>query len=276
MLQLDKKVKRVVLMEQKSIKVLGAFGGKAKGFGASSFYLNSSNVIDAGNLLFALEDKTAHIKNIWLTHSHLDHINDIAYLLDNYYFVRDETLNIYALSQTIRALKKHFFNDSIWPDFSKIMLHQSSEVSLAFHEIELDKEYALSENESIKAFKTDHTVPSCGYIYKNDSDSVLITADTHKIDNIVKIIETTEEINSIVVECSFPSNMQNLAKSTKHLTPKLLFESLKRLQRDSLRIYINHIKPVFFKEISEEILELSSRFKVTILKDGDEIEFKRL
>ncbi len=261
---------------QKNIKILGAYGSKAKGFGTSSFFLNSKNVIDAGNLLATLDDKTAKIENIWLTHSHLDHINDIAYMLDNYYFMRDKTLKIHALPQTIDALKKHFFNDLIWPDFSKIKMDKSSETTLAFVEIEFAKEYSISENESIEAFKTDHTVPSCGYIYKRDSDSVLITADTSCLDNVLEIIDDRDDINAIVLECSFTSDMQNLAKSSKHLTPKILFESLEKLKRDDLQLYINHIKPIFLAQISKEIGEYDSKWKAIILKDEDLIEFDKI
>ena len=109
-----------------SIKVLGAYGTKAKGFGTSSFSLNKTNVIDAGNLLTGLEEKSAEIKNIWITHSHLDHICDIAYIIDNYFKNIKEPINIYALPQTIKAIQKHFLNGQIWPDFSKIPLESKA------------------------------------------------------------------------------------------------------------------------------------------------------
>ncbi|MEA2092128.1 MAG: HD domain-containing protein, partial [Campylobacterota bacterium] len=254
-------------LDIQTIKILGAYGTKAKGFGTSSFFLNSQNVIDAGNLLATLDEKTVEIKNIWLTHSHLDHISDIAYLLDNYYSLRDKTLNIMGLPQTIKALKKHFFNNQVWPDFSKITMSKSNEVALTYTEIELDKEYTINKYESIEAFKTDHTVASCGYIYKKNGSSVLITADTYSLDNILEIIDSREDINSIVVECSFPSDMPSLAKESKHLTPKLLFANLKRLKRDDIRLYINHIKPIFLTEITKEIGEYSGKWEPIILKD---------
>ncbi|RLC45400.1 MAG: diguanylate cyclase, partial [Candidatus Cloacimonadota bacterium] len=148
------------------IKILGAYGTKLKGFGTSSFYLNAKNVIDAGNLLDSLQEASIDIENIWLTHSHLDHIADIAYILDNYFSLRAKTLNIIALPETIKVLKENFLNDSIWPDFSVIPMANSKEMVLKYSEIELYKEYKISESESIKAFETDHTVASCGYIYK--------------------------------------------------------------------------------------------------------------
>ena len=50
--------------------------------------------------------------------------------------------------------------------FSKIDMQNNQGKCIRYEEIELDVEYKLSSNETLRAFKTDHTVPSCGYIYK--------------------------------------------------------------------------------------------------------------
>lgn len=256
-----------------SIKILGAYGTKAKGLGTSSFALNETNVIDAGNLLIGLESKSAIIENIWITHSHLDHIVDIAYIIDTYYKYIKKPINIYALPQTIQAIQKHFLNDLIWPDFSKIPLENTNEMCIKYTQIEFDKEYSLSDKESIRAFKTDHTVPSCGYIYTKEKSAVLITADTHDIKNAIKIINEDKVITSIVVECSFPSSMEKLAKTSKHLTPKLLKGMLQDLKRDDINLYINHIKPVYIEIMTQEIEEYCGVWKPKILKDGEIIKF---
>ena len=255
------------------IKILGAYGTKSKGFGTSSFYLNSKNVIDAGNLLDSLQESSIEIENIWLTHSHLDHIVDIAYILDNYFSLRSKTLNIIALPGTIKVLKENFLNDSIWPDFSVIPMSNSKEMTLKYTEIELSHEYKIGENESIKAFETDHTVASCGYIYKKDEHALLITADTHSLDSMIEEVEKDKSITTIVVECSFPSSMKELAIESKHLTPELLFSKLKKLQRDDIKLYVNHIKPMFLKEIMKEIEDLRGKWKPIVLKDNDFINF---
>ena len=195
----------------KSIIALGAFGTKAKGYGTSSFYLNDKNVIDAGNLLVGMEEKSAVLDNIWLTHSHLDHICDIAYIIDNYFSSITKAITICGLPATIKAVQDHFLNDVIWPDFSKIKLENGEDYCIEYREIELETVYELSSNETICAFKTDHTVDSCGYIYKRGDTSVLITADTYDLTNVIEILESDLSIKSMVLECSFPSNMDKLA-----------------------------------------------------------------
>ncbi|MDY0116920.1 MAG: MBL fold metallo-hydrolase [Sulfurimonadaceae bacterium] len=255
------------------ITILGAYGTRSKGFGTSSFLINDTNVIDAGNILNTLEEKAAHIEHIWLTHSHLDHISDIAYVLDNYFSARKKTLKIYGLRPTLRALRKHFFNDLIWPDFSNIALVNSTEMALSYHEIELRTPYILDATTTLEAFRTDHTVPSCGYIVKKNSSMVLITADTHDLSNAIELIESRKEITAVVLECSFPSYLEQLAVESKHLTPKLLFEKLNGIKRDDFTLYINHIKPTYLEIITREIAQYCGKWEANILKDEEIITF---
>ncbi len=257
-----------------SIRVLGAYGTKLKGFGTSSFLLNDANVIDAGNLLEKLEEFSVRLEHVWLTHSHLDHIVDIAYVLDNYYDRMQHPLVICGRKETLDAVKKHFLNDLIWPDFSKIALKNAKGMCVEYKEVHMGKRYAIGERESIEAFETDHTVPSCGYIYEADGKAVLITADTYDLYNVLELLERRKEITAAVIECSFPSSMSKLAKESKHLTPKLLYDALKDFGRkDEVKFYINHIKPIYINRIIEEIEELFGNFDIEIVTDGKILNF---
>ncbi len=256
-----------------TITILGAYGTRAKGYGTSSFLLNKSNVLDAGNILDPLDVASIDVENIWLTHSHLDHIADIAYILDNYFNLRHKPLNIIGLPQTIQAIQNDFLNNIVWPDFSKIKLSHSDKMAVTYREIDFNTQYEIGKNEYIEAFQTDHTVASCGYIYTRDGSSVMITADTYSLDNVIKILNNNKKITTLVVECSFPNSMVNIAKESKHLTPHILFEQLEMLQRDDINLYINHIKPSFLQKITNEIDESRGRWKPKILGDGDFIKF---
>ena len=278
-LEARERFKDVFLQQQEEkdirpdIKVLGAFGTRLKGFGTSSFFINSKNVLDAGNLLNTLDEESAKVENIWLTDSHLDHISDIAYILDNYFSIRTKSLNLIGLPETIQTLKESFFNGTIWPDFSKIKMNNSEEMAVKYTELELGTKYKIGEDEFIEAFATDHTIASCGYIVTKSSSSILITADTYSLENILEILNLRDDISTIVVECSFPSEMGSLAKESKHLTPKLLFDELKKLKRDDLALYINHVKPLFMSKIMADVEAQKGKWEPKILKDGDIIKF---
>jgi len=255
------------------IRILGAYGAKSDKGGSTSFYLDDKNVIDAGNILKSLKEKNADIETIWLTHSHLDHIVDIAYVLDNYYEKRTKTLKICGLPATLKALKKHFFNHIIWPDFSIIPLVNNKGMSIVFESLEIGKRYQLNKTTMLRAFKTDHTVPSCGYIICHNNHRILISSDTYNLQSVIEEVNRDKTISTIVIECSFPSAFFELAKASKHLTPKLLFDQLKPLEERGLKLYLNHIKPAYEAILTQEVEEMKGAWDTTILKDCEEIKF---
>ena len=256
-----------------NITILGAYGAKSDKGGTSAFFLNTKHVLDAGNLMQPLHEKSADIETIWLTHSHLDHISDIAYILDNYYEQRTKTLKLRGLAKTLETLQKHFFNNEIWPDFSKIPLHNTEGMSLVYEPLDIGEVYNIAEGSTIEAFLTDHTVASCGYIISKSKKSILISADTYSLETVVHAVDKHKGLETLVLECSFPSSMDALAKASKHLTAKLLFSRLELLEGRALKLYINHLKPSYEDVISKEISQYKGKWDVTILKDGDKIYF---
>ena len=256
-----------------SITILGTNGTKGLKGGTSSFYIDCKNVIDAGNLLIPLGVKSAEIESIWLTHSHLDHIIDIAYILDSYFSERKKPLVLRGLASTLEAVKTHFLNDIIWPDFSKIPLGKEDGMAIEYQPLEIGSLFTLESGCTIEAIKTDHTVPSCGYVLTEADSAVLISADTFSLDGVANYVNKHSEVKTMVLECSFPTNMEHLAKVSKHLTPKILFETLHKLENRGILLYINHIKPLYKNIIIEEISLYKGSWEVEILEDGDKIHF---
>ena len=204
----------------------------------------------------------------------MDHIGDIAYILDDYYAQLSTPIRIAAREETIEALKTHFFNDAVWPDFAKIPLIHGEGTCIEYTPIELGKRYEIGENEYIEPIATDHTVPSCGYIYTSKEHSILITADTFGLENIIERINEDKNIKAAMIECSFPSRLEQLARESKHLTPKLLFEALeKKITRREWQLYINHIKPVYLNEMISEIEEMGAEFSPVIVTDKKNLHF---
>ncbi len=253
--------------------ILGSNGTKGVEGGTSAFLIDTHNVIDAGNLLRPMREAVAEIEMIWLTHSHLDHIIDIAYILDSYFSERKKPLRLRGLPETLEAVQKHFLNDIIWPDFSKIKLVHSESMAVVYEPIVIGESYFLDEQSSIEAFPTDHTVESCGYKVKRGETSIVITADTYDLKAMTDLVLERGSVTALVVECSFPSSMHVLARESKHLTPERLFTELKPLQKRGIMLYINHIKPLYEEIISSEIELLKGDWKVQILKDGEKIQF---
>ncbi len=256
-------------MLKNDIKFLGTSGSKKEGHGSSCVQVTDTIVIDAGNLIHGLKDEAKHIEHIFLTHSHLDHISDIAFLIDTYLVERVTPLKIYGLKETLEALSENIFNWNIWPDFKEISLIKSGHKSIEFIEVELGNEYQFEEV-SLKPIAMNHTVPTCGYVVKKEDICILYATDTYICNTIWDEANTNLDIESIVIDVSFPSDMEELAEQSRHLTPRLLKQELEKLNRDDVSIFVTHIKPYYQQNVEREleILEVLKN-EGRVIKDGE-------
>ena len=253
-----------------SIKILGAYGAKSINTSMTCIQVDNDILIDAGNIIYALEEIANDVNHIFLTHSHLDHIVDIPFLLDLCFELRTTPLHIYGLQETIEHLQKYIFNWDIWPDFESIPLTTSTEHIIKFHIINLNEDININ-NTILKPIKTNHTSSSCGYVITKNNNSVLFTSDTFKCKNIWDEVNNNKNFKSIIIDVSFPSRLEQLATKSKHLTPTLLKGELQYLKRKDVRIFLNHLKPIFINEIKDEIETtlFDSLNGGQILEDGD-------
>lgn len=233
------------------IKILGAYGGKSRATNNTCIQITEDILIDAGNILNGLGDDAAKINHIFLTHSHLDHITDIPFLIDTFFEIRESPLYIYGLPETIKHLNEHIFNGDIWPDFCEIDLLSKSHKAVVLVDLVPNVEIFF-ENCSLKPIKTNHTTSSCGYVITKKDSALFFTADTYICDEIWDEVNSNHKIKSIITDVSFPSRFKTLAFDSKHLTPKLLAEELTKLSRD-VTIYVSHLKPSYISEIKEEL-----------------------
>src|SRR3989344_5475493 len=101
------------------VRVLGCSGAIAKDCRTTSFLIDDSILIDAGTGVGDLTlEQMRRIDHVFLTHSHLDHI--AALPLDAVSSLRNTPVQVHALPATLDALRQHVFNNTIWPDFTRI------------------------------------------------------------------------------------------------------------------------------------------------------------
>lgn len=256
-----------------TIKILGAYGGKATNMQLTSMQISKEVVLDAGNILEGLGNGIKNINHVFITHSHLDHINDIGFLIDATFEQRTQTLKIYGRKKTLEDIQKHILNWDIWPDFTKIDLIKVNEKAITLIPVEIG-EIIEVDGCKIKAVQNNHTSSSNGYVIEKDDSAILFTSDTYCCDEIWEEINNNTKISSVIIDVSFPSRMAQLAFDSKHLTPELLEQELKKLKRDDVTVHINHIKPSYKTELTKEIIKTD-----VLLNDGmileaqDVIEF---
>lgn len=235
------------------IKILGASGSKSKNSGTTCFQIARDIIIDAGNVINTIGDQAQFVNHIFLTHSHSDHITDLPFIVEGLFEKRTESLIIYGSKQTIDSLKKHTFNNEIWPDFSKINLLNSNKKSLIFQEICVDDEITI-KNYKIRAIEAVHIDGSFGFVItKDDEDSYIISGDTYLNDKLISEINSNPNIKLLIIECSFPNRLDKLALDSKHLTPKLLSSLIEKIHNKNIQVFIYHIKHIYQDEMKDEI-----------------------
>ncbi len=253
------------------IDVLGASGSRAKDIFTTCFRVSKNIVIDAGNLMNIPRDEIMEIEHIFISHTHLDHIVDIAFLIDNTFTHRTTPLKIYGLPHSIEIFRKNIFNWDIWPDFSCLKLPKQNNNSIEFILIEFNKEYIIGDI-TLTSIEANHTVECSGYLIKKGQNSILFSGDNYKNQKLWDRVNNDKSINTVILDVSFPNRFSEIAKITKHLSPNDLQDELKLLKRD-VNIAIFHIKPMLQDEVTRELIAMGIK-ESNILVGGEKIYYK--
>jgi cAMP phosphodiesterase len=241
-------------------KVLGASGSKTKHSGTVSFQLTDETIIDAGNIFQNYEHDTNTIHNVFISHSHFDHIVELPFLIENGFVIRNKPLRIFGLKDTIDNIKKFMFNNHIWPDFSLIPLLTTGQKSIIFEEFEFNQTIEI-DGMKITPVEVNHIVPTAGFIVEKEDNAFALSSDTYITDKFWQVINENKNITTVLAEVSFESALDGLAEVSKHLTPNLLDKELEKVTRDDLDIFIYHVKEASYKTIEKELKEYPNLLK---------------
>ncbi len=251
------------------IEILGCYGNVTGNYRATSFLINDAMLIDAGTTTEVLDDiRLSKIKNIFISHTHIDHVKGIFALADELAMLNLEGLKLLSVQNVINIISKNLFNNLIWPDFTIIPSVNNAIIKL--QEIALEEE-TLIGNISIKPVLMTHTVYTVGYVIKEEGRGFMFTSDTGPTKRFWEIAREEKGIEFIVADVSFPNRMESLARLSGHMTLSMLVDHLDRFGLGDFPVYISHIKPVFMDEISDELKTLN-RKNIKMLEQGSIIE----
>lgn len=226
------------------IKVLGCAGGIGKHAGnvlrTTSFLIDDDVLIDAGTGVGDLGiDALCKINHIFITHSHLDHITSIPFLLDTVFGMREGFVTVYALEETIQTLKEHIFNWKVWPDFN--LIPNRVNPLLRYEVIKLGQIINLNER-NIKSLPANHVVPAVGYQVSYEESHFVFSGDSTECFDFWQAVNEITSLKYLVIETSFCNEELALAKLAKHYCPSMLLAALSQFKHCP-EIYITHLKP---------------------------------
>lgn len=246
----------------------GSIGGQHNR--TTSFLVDQDILLDAGTGVgdLSLAELTL-IDHIFITHSHLDHVDSIAFFLDSVGALRPKPVTVYTQAATIEILKKNLFNWDIWPDFTQIPTPE--EPWLRYQEIEVGKVIAL-DGRKITVLPAVHTVPAVGYHLDSGKGSLVFTGDTGPNDALWPIVNQIQNLKYLIIETAFADKDRKLAELALHLCPSMLADELAKLQRPA-EVYITHLKPSEIELTMLEIEELSANPQPRLLQNNHVFEF---
>ncbi len=246
------------------LKVLGSSGAEFPGYNPPAFLIDGKLLLDGGTIGSRLsESEQWEIRNILITHSHLDHIKGIPFLADNIVLKnRRHSVTLFGIGETLKALRENLLNDKLWPDFTKISA--AIDPVIRMKTVSDSKAFKIC-GYTVKACRVNHTVPAVGYIIKDNSGRVLVyTGDTGPTNDIW---HAADGVDVIIVEVSFPNNLEALAIKTGHLTARLLAGELEKMTDFQGRVFVTHPKPQYIDLIKKEIRGIG-KHRIEMLKDG--------
>ena len=251
------------------LKVLGCSGGIGGNLHTTSFLLDHDVLIDAGTGVGELSlTELAMIDHIFVTHSHLDHIACIPFMLDTVGFMRDGPLTVYASEETLDILKQHVFNWKIWPDFSKIP--NANQPYLRYQAMELGETIVLN-GRKITSLPANHVVPAVGYHLDSGKASLVFSGDTTSCDALWEVVNKIENLRYLIIETAFSNSEKDLAIVSKHLCPSMLAEELLKFKRQA-KVFITHLKPSEMELTMQEIDECGISLEPKMLINNQEFD----
>jgi 3',5'-cyclic-nucleotide phosphodiesterase len=237
------------------LRVLGCHGGESPRHRTTAFLLDERMALDAGALTTQLElvDQT-RLEGVLVSHSHMDHVRDLAAIADNRCQLECAPLTIAATRPTIDALKAHFFNEELWPDFT--VIPSPDQPTIVYQEIPLEIPTNVL-GYTVRAIAVNHTVDAAGFVVADRAGAIAFSGDTGPTDRFWQVLAETKDLKALLMEVSFPNAQQALASASGHHTPQTLLQDLKKLAApQDLATMLYHIKPPFQAEVEKECAKL--------------------
>jgi cAMP phosphodiesterase len=222
----------------------------------TSFLVNDSLALDAGWVSGALSLKDqVKVKDILISHSHLDHTCSLPFVIDNNFSAPGFGLRIYAIPEVITSMKNHLFNNQTWPDFTCL----PNDLTPVLRLVEVTEEQPFVVGDlTIRAVRVSHIVPTTGFILEDAHGALAFTSDTGPTHRFWEMANKVKSLKAIITETSFPDELQDLANISGHLTPSSLEQEIRKI-RKNVPIYLYGFKPKHIATIERQVKALKDR-----------------
>jgi cAMP phosphodiesterase len=247
------------------IRVLGCAGGKLPGYHLTSFLIDGQLLVDAGSVASTLSwEEQQEVETVLISHAHLDHIAELFFMASYHAAEGVAPLEVYSIPEVLDIIDEHFLNEKVWPDLRQRRYNCRSVISLRSLE---EMQWNRVAGFSVLPVRANHPSPTAAYVIADADGGVFYTSDTGPSDTMWEAVRDVPQLRGVIIEVSFPNEMQEVADRCYHLTPRGLAEEMAKLGRPDVSIFVCHVKPRLSREIQDEIMALGLP-RVTIMEQG--------
>jgi len=167
-------------------------------------------LLDAGTAMYRVRDQLAtNTLDIFLTHTHLDHVIGLTFLFDILHERSVDTIRVHGPEAKLAALRKHLFSEDLFPVMPPIDWRPLPSQHLK-----------LAGNVSVMHFPLVHPGGSIGYRLDWPDRSLAYVTDTTAHEQ-AEYVQHIRHVDLLIHECYFPDGWEEKAELTGHscLTP---------------------------------------------------------
>lgn len=217
-------------------------------------------VLDAGTGLYRLRDLLATSElDIFLTHTHLDHVVGLTFLLDILHERDVNRVTVHARPEKLAVIRDHLLVEELFP------------APLPCDYAPLEGPRDLPEGGRLSFFPLRHPGGAVGFRLDWEDRSLAYVTDT-TADVNAPYVDLIRDVDVLVHECNFPDGMEDMAELTGHSCTTAVAHVAKTAQAG--RLVLTHLLPIGDPDDPIGVAAAQAIFPQTELAyDGMEIIF---
>lgn len=234
------------------------------------YLIDDCVAIDAGSIALSIsQEQRDTVRDIIVTHPHMDHIASLPIFIDDLFGFLESPIRIHATEEVINLLERDVFNWTVYPRFSELKNERGP--VMEYVPFRVGVEFKVAHLRVI-AVNVNHIVPTVGMIVTDGKATIAFSSDTAETEDFWKLVNSTPQIDALLIEASFPNSMSELAEASRHFTPESLNRELRKLDHNGLDILTVHLKPAYRERVAQELKALAIP-KLEIMEAGRTYEW---
>jgi hypothetical protein len=252
------------------VRILGCSGGiGGRHLRTTSLLVDNDILIDAGTGVGDLAiAELAQIDHVFITHSHLDHLACMPFMIDTVGDMRNRPLTVHATEATLEIIRAHIFNWAIWPDFSVIPTPEKP--FMRFATIRVGEAIDI-DGRKVVPLPANHTVPAVGYQVDSGQGQPGVYRRYRPLPGALAVRQPDPQLALPDHRVRVFEQRKWLAQASLHLCPSMLLDELTNLQRDA-EVFITHLKPGQIELTMQEIEDCIGEFRPGMLQNNQLFE----